>query len=295
MPTERFTDGSKKPSEKEILRGIGKASSRWRELQAYIAEAYAVTPELVFYGKQHGWTFRYRKSGKALCSLFPEKGVFTILIVLGQPEVAAALAQRSRLSANVRRMLIEAKPLHDGRWLWIRPRSAGDLESIKTLLGIKRSPARAKQGEKGEAARRTPRNPATTDSPEVTAIKAFIDAINTQDLTALSALMTDDHTFVDADAMTVSGRETMVASWPQYFAMFPDYRIRVDLMLQNGTIVVALGSWSATYAGKRGPVSENALGGPAAWRALVEDARIKMWQVYADHTKTAEVMKRSEK
>jgi ketosteroid isomerase-like protein len=150
--------------------------------------------------------------------------------------------------------------------------------------------------EKGESVRRRPQSRATTtpDSPEVATVKAFIAAINTQDLAALSALMPDDHEFVDSGGTTVSGRETMLAGWRHYFAMFPDYRIRVDLMLQDGAIVAAFGSWSATYAGKRGPASENAVGGPAVWRALVEDARIKTWQVYAYHTKTTEVIKRSE-
>lgn len=145
MTGERFTDGGKAPTEKEILLGIGKAASHWRKLQAHIAEACAITPELVFYGRQHGWTVRYRKSGKALCSLFPEKGSFTILIVLGETEAAAARAQKGRLSANVRRMLDEAPPLRDGRWLWIRLQSPADMESIKALLCIKRSPAKAKQ------------------------------------------------------------------------------------------------------------------------------------------------------
>lgn len=149
--------------------------------------------------------------------------------------------------------------------------------------------------EKGIATRRAPWSPAAApDSTEVAAVKRFIAAINSQDFAALSTLIPDDHQFVDSGGVVVAGREPMLAGWQRYFAMFPDYRIKVDLMLQNGAIVAAFGSWSATYAGKRGSVPENALGGPAVWRALIEDGRIRTWQVYTDHTKTAEVMKQSE-
>lgn len=149
--------------------------------------------------------------------------------------------------------------------------------------------------EKGVATRRAPRSPAAApDSTEVAATKAFIAAINRQDLAALSTLMPDDHQFVDSGGAAMTGREPMLAGWRRYFAMFPDYRIKADSMLQNGAVVAFFGSWSATYAGKQGPLPENAVGGPAVWRALVEDGRIKTWQVYADHTKTAEVVKRNE-
>jgi hypothetical protein len=44
------------------------------------------------------------------------------------------------------RVLVEAKPYHDGRWLWMQPRSARDVESIKALLGIKRNATKGKRG-----------------------------------------------------------------------------------------------------------------------------------------------------
>ncbi len=37
-------------------------------------------------------TLRYRKSGKTLCSFFPEKDAFTVLIVLGKKEVEKILS-----------------------------------------------------------------------------------------------------------------------------------------------------------------------------------------------------------
>lgn len=142
--SQRWVDGDHAPTERELLTGLGGAAARWRELQAYLAASYAIAPETVFYGKKYGWAIRYRKSGRALCTLGPETGAFTVQIVLGQTEATVALAQQRELSANVRRVLFEAKPLHDGRWLWIQPRSAADMKSIKRLLSIKRRPRPAK-------------------------------------------------------------------------------------------------------------------------------------------------------
>jgi ketosteroid isomerase-like protein len=136
------------------------------------------------------------------------------------------------------------------------------------------------------------RGATATDTQEVAAVKAFIAAINAQDFGALSALMPDDHTFVDSGGTTVTGREKMLSGWRHYYAMFPDYRITVDAVLQNGAVVAGFGSWSATYPGKRERAAENAVGDPAAWQATVKDGQIKTWQVYADHTKTVAVMNR---
>ena len=52
---------------------------------------------------------------------------------------------------------------------------------------------------------------------------AFVAAINAADLTALRALMTDDHTFTDARGMTFSGADKMIAGWQYFFRAYPDY------------------------------------------------------------------------
>ena len=131
------------------------------------------------------------------------------------------------------------------------------------------------------------------ESEELKVVRAFIEAINRQDVTALSALMADDHVFVDSVGTVESDREAMVPGWRQYFSMFPDFRIEVESTFQQGSRLAVFGSWSATYAGKDGPVPDNAVGGPAAWQAVVEGGKVKFWQVYADHTKTWQVINRS--
>ncbi|MBM3310371.1 MAG: nuclear transport factor 2 family protein [Candidatus Aminicenantes bacterium] len=126
------------------------------------------------------------------------------------------------------------------------------------------------------------------DSIEV--VRAFVAAINRRSPAEISRLMTEDHTFVDSTGGAHSGRESMTAGWEQYFRMFPDYEIRVERILAENEIVAAFGSASGTYSGKRGPVPENRIEMPAAWRAVVENGKVKIWQVYADWTEGTRII-----
>lgn len=122
------------------------------------------------------------------------------------------------------------------------------------------------------------------DSNEIGVVKAFIAAINHGNVSQLSGLMTEEHTFIDSCGNVESGHDNMTSGWTSYFRMFPDYKIEVESMLQNESLVAVFGSASGTYNGNRGLVAENIIQMPAAWKAIVENGKIKLWQVYADWT-----------
>jgi hypothetical protein len=134
-------DKEKEPSEEEILDFIGKrAGKTWKKLTKFLAENYDITPEIVFYGRKYGWTIRYRKSSKTLCSLFPEENGFTFHIVLGKKEVAKFEDEKEKWSLEIRDLFDSTKQLHDGRWLWIHQPEIGNMSDLKKLLKIKRRP-----------------------------------------------------------------------------------------------------------------------------------------------------------
>ena len=137
----RMTDETRKPTEEDVEGLLGeRAREAWSEIRRFIEDHYDVVPETVFYGAKYGWTIRYRKSGKTLCSLFPEKGGFTVLIVLGKKESEKALSIRDEMSSKIHKLLGDTKQLHDGRWLWIRLLTTKDTDDVKKLLQIKRKP-----------------------------------------------------------------------------------------------------------------------------------------------------------
>ena len=99
---------------------------------------------------------------------------------------------------------------------------------------------------------------------------AFNDHINARDLDGLAALMTDDHTFVDAVGDTVEGKPACVEAWRGFFAAFPDYRNVFASVVADGDTVTALG---------HSECSVPALDGPARWTATVRGTLVSRWHV----------------
>ena len=140
MLYQRLLNKDERPSEEEIAKTIGGKSSLWLEMHRFIEESYDVAPELVFFTRKYGWTIRYRKSGKTLCSLFPEERGFTFHIVLGKKEAEKFEILREDWSPKIRDLFDNTKQLHDGRWLWINQPEVGSLSDLERLLVIKRKP-----------------------------------------------------------------------------------------------------------------------------------------------------------
>jgi len=57
---------------------------------------------------------------------------------------------------------------------------------------------------------------------------SFVEAINSHDVDRLCGLMTENHTFIDADGTEVCGRQRMKQGWVDYYSMVPDFRIHVN-------------------------------------------------------------------
>ena len=75
---------ARQPTLQEIGERI--KSPLWNELCGYIEAAYGVQPS-VEYSKcsgAPGWNVKYKKGGKALCTLYPGEGCFTALVAVGQ-------------------------------------------------------------------------------------------------------------------------------------------------------------------------------------------------------------------
>lgn len=139
--TLRMFDKDTKPTEKDILRFLRKpASIVWIDLRSFLDINYDFVPETTFYGKKYGWTVRYRRSGKTLCSLFPEKGSFSILLVFGKNEIQKFEELKLEFSQEIVQLHDNTKKFHDGKWLWIRIHKSEDLEDVKMLITIKKKP-----------------------------------------------------------------------------------------------------------------------------------------------------------
>jgi len=73
----------------------------------------------------------------------------------------------------------------------------------------------------------------------------------------------------------MTGKEKTKAGWTSYFEFFPHYHIEIKQILCEGNLAVAYGYAGAGNGDKAWKI-------PAAWRAIIKDGKIKLWQVYAD-------------
>jgi ketosteroid isomerase-like protein len=113
----------------------------------------------------------------------------------------------------------------------------------------------------------------------------FVAAINSHDAGDLAVLMTADHVFVDSMGNQVRGAATMQGGWRGYFAMCPDYAIRVSEILVRSETVVATGEAGGTIDGIAWKT-------PAAWKATVRDGLIAEWHFFADNKPVYEILAR---
>lgn len=110
-----------------------------------------------------------------------------------------------------------------------------------------------------------------TDSADVA--RRFNDCISARDAAGLAALMTDDHTFIDAADSRISGRAACIETWTRFFAAFPDYRNEFERLITKDDDV--------TIAG-RSHCDDTRLDGPALWTARIVNGRVAEWRVLED-------------
>ena len=118
----------------------------------------------------------------------------------------------------------------------------------------------------------------------------FINAINSADVERIYLLMTDSHLFIDSQDNRMNGKENMKQAWTEYFALFPDYKIEINEIVEKDSMVCILGYASGTYKGMENENRSNYWRIPAAWSAIVLGNRIKQWQVYADNLIVADII-----
>ena len=136
---QRLLDEKNKPSDKEIAKFIGATVlPRWKDLRNFLSANYDFTPELIYYGSKYGWCFRYRRKGKTLCVLYPEKGAFTVLVTLGKKEIGEVNENLALFNKDTQRVFVDAHQYHDGKWIYKRVLKRRDVEDVRGLISIKK-------------------------------------------------------------------------------------------------------------------------------------------------------------
>jgi ketosteroid isomerase-like protein len=132
-------------------------------------------------------------------------------------------------------------------------------------------------------------------SSPIETVLQFEQLINSRNPDAVCGLVTDDSVFVDSLGNRSAGIDTLRKAWAGYFKLVPDYTVSHTEVFSDGDTVAMFGNAQGTFS-KGGQVKkEDFWKTPAAWRALVRDGKIALWQVFADNEPIRAVMRRYEK
>ncbi len=130
------------PRDKEPLFGqIGDyiESPNWEMLNGYLQSTYGVQPKIEhsICSGAPGWNVKYKKSGRSLCVLYPDKGFFTCLVSIGAKEAPEAELLLSACTEYTQQLYWNAQPFNGSRWLMIAVTSAEILEDVKRLISTR--------------------------------------------------------------------------------------------------------------------------------------------------------------
>ena len=127
----------------------------------------------------------------------------------------------------------------------------------------------------------------------IAVVLAFEEKINAGDVDGVVALMTEDGVFIDSMGAKITGHAKLRQAWTEYLRIVPDYRISHTEIFSQGAVVAMFGEARGTFTQDGLMHKENGWSTPAAWRAVVENGRVRAWQVYADNEPIRQIMRRA--
>lgn len=119
----------------------GIAHERWLTLNEHIQQAYGAKPQIVYSScsAKPGWNVKYKKSGKALCTLYPEPESFTALVVVSMADMEKFTLSRRLFSDALNALYDRAQLFNNTKWLMIGITDNCILDDVKKLLILKTS------------------------------------------------------------------------------------------------------------------------------------------------------------
>ncbi len=101
----------------------------------------------------------------------------------------------------------------------------------------------------------------------------FNECITNQNLEGLSALMSEDHTFIDHTGAISRPKDFMINAWKSFFAACPKYKNTFSRLESASSTVSIVGHafWS-----------EEKPFDPVLWRARIENDLVAEWRIYED-------------
>lgn len=141
---ERMLTKQHLPNETEIKEYLGAAAwARMMKLEAILANEYDFKKEMRFpFGNHYGWGMKYNHKTMHLCYAFFEKGAFTVMIQIGDRQIAELSKRMNELSKKAKQLWADRYPCGDtGGWVNIRILADCDLQDALCFIHAKKKPS----------------------------------------------------------------------------------------------------------------------------------------------------------
>jgi hypothetical protein len=135
MARGAFNDRASRPGETEIEASLAGAAPLWAELVSFVERSFRVRNDWRFYGKSYGWALAFKKSGRALVSLYPGAGAFTAQVILKDDQIVRIPSES--MIPELRSAIDAANPYAEGRWIFLEVRSERELGVVVRLIEIR--------------------------------------------------------------------------------------------------------------------------------------------------------------
>ena len=112
----------------------------FQELCSTIQEKYKCSEKIEYSacGMEPGWNVKFKKSGKALCTIYPRESFFTVMLVVGRKEKEPFEAILPECSPEMREIYQRTKEGNGQKWLMIDLEDSGALyQDVLHLMAIR--------------------------------------------------------------------------------------------------------------------------------------------------------------
>ncbi len=140
MEYQRIYQKDPLPKYTELRRFIGKAILPFDEIITFLDKNYDFQREIYFGGKNFGVMVRYRKNGKTLIQIFPEKDGFEIVLIYGKKEREIFESRKKEFPKYLTKIYDNTKEYHDGKWMLIRIEDSKYNNELIEMIKIKKKP-----------------------------------------------------------------------------------------------------------------------------------------------------------
>jgi len=141
MQWNELFDKEHQPSDSQIKEFVG--TPLWDDLDAHLQQAHKVKPKLAYSncamdkGMWKGWNIKYKKSGKALCTLYPKRGHFLLLMPIGLREMDEAQLLMPLCTQYTQYLFEQSATGRFGKSLAFEVEDENVVRDIKGLIEIK--------------------------------------------------------------------------------------------------------------------------------------------------------------